>query len=307
MYPRGACFSRGNDASSSTRAVRRISVAASSSTSPAPASASASRAAASASSRLGPSAAQRSSSARHWSPSDAAAAASATGAAKPAARSASATRVAAGSISSSTPSFAAFPPGPCFFFPAAAPRRLRCVLASSWNVSGSSPSSRFRMSQSSARCTRRRFCSLNASRRSPSAATEGSVSRSARPTASASKPFFSRACHDLRSTSSGSTSMRTSAAARSPELPPWLPPPTFASKPETSCWLEAVIETCSATSAPPPRPPRPRPPRPRPPSRPPRPPRPPSRPPVPPPRARFRSSFALAAFGFRAAMSPWPF
>ena len=65
VYPRGACFSRGNDASSSLRAVRRISVAASSSTSPAPASASASNAAASASSRVGPSAAQRSSSARH--------------------------------------------------------------------------------------------------------------------------------------------------------------------------------------------------------------------------------------------------
>lgn len=70
--------------------------------------------------------------------------------------------------------------------------------------------------------------------------------------ASGLNPFFSRACHDLRSTSSGSTSTLASTAGRSPEEPARddpAPAAALASKPETSCWFEAVITTCSAWSA----------------------------------------------------------
>ena len=175
VYPRGACFGRGNDESSSRCAVRSISAMDSMErSSPAPASARASRAASNASSALGPIAAHRSRSARSPSPRVARAAAMDAAALKPAKRKSVASRLIPSSPSNGSVADTAvlFPPAvsfpPPFFLP---PRFFRWSCASSRNCGGRSSSSQFKMSQSRPRFVLRRFCSLNPSARSPSAST----------------------------------------------------------------------------------------------------------------------------------------
>ena len=333
VYPRGACFGRGNDESSSRCAVRSISAMDSTERlSPAPASARASRADANASSALGPIAAHRSRSARSPSPRVARAAAMDAAALKPAKRKSAASRLIPSSPSNGSVADTAvlFPPAvsfpPPFFLP---PRFFRWSCASSRNCGGRSSSSQFKMSQSRPRFVRRRFCSLNPSARSPSASTAGFVAAMAAATALTPKPFFSSACHVLRSTSSGSTSARisTTTTADVPEPPVGIVDPggivegwaprgvpmgPRARRPCTSSWLDAVMATTSWLSTPPPPP---RPPPPRPPPLPPRPPRPPSfPPPLPPEPSVFRpaalalsfSARSLAFLSLTAATSPWP-